>query len=96
MKVRFLEAACLELREAIVYYNAQRPGLGAAFREEVKATIKRIVQQPSSWHLMGGNIRRCQTNKFPYGIVYEYGSGEVVIIAVTHLHRRLGYWQDRS
>jgi hypothetical protein len=96
LKIRFISAAQEEFREAILYYNLQRPGLGATFREEVKAAIRRIVQQPLAWHLMGGNIRRCQTNRFPYGIIYESFPEEIVIIAVGHLHRSPLFWQERQ
>lgn len=95
MKVRFLEAARDEFREAILYYNVQSPGLGATFRDEVKAAVRRITKQPLAWHLMKGNIRRCQTSRFPYGIIYEPLPEEIVIIAVGHLHRSPLFWQDR-
>jgi toxin ParE2 len=94
LKVRFLETARLEFREAILYYNAQRPRLGSEFRDEVKATFKRIVQQPDAWHLMGGNIRRCQTRRFPYGVIYEPFPAEIVVVAIAHLHRKPDYWHE--
>jgi hypothetical protein len=95
LKVRFLAAAQEEFREAILYYNLQVPGLGATFRDEAKTAVRRITQQPFAWHLMGRNIRRCQTNRFPYGIIYEPLPDEIVIIAVAHLHRRPLFWQER-
>jgi toxin ParE2 len=96
LRVRFLATARQEFREAVLYYNAQRAWLGSEFRDEVKATTKRIVQQPLAWHLMGGNIRRCQTRRFPYGIIYEPLPEEIIVIAVAHLHRQPDFWNQRK
>jgi hypothetical protein len=41
MKVRFLEVARDELREAVRYYEAQRSGLGKEFRQRVVVPNRR-------------------------------------------------------
>jgi plasmid stabilization system protein ParE len=64
VNVRFLDAARNDLREAIMYYEAQRPGLGREFRDEVKATIERIAKLPEAWRLLSKNTRRCRTHRF--------------------------------
>ncbi len=42
----FHPEARLEYREAAVFYEERRPGLGAAFTVEVEATIGRILERP--------------------------------------------------
>ena len=52
-------------------YNAQRVRLGDEFRDEAWETIRRINDFPLAWHPLGGSIRRCQMQRFPYGLIYE-------------------------
>ena len=96
MKIRFLLPARGELREAVRYYNTQRPALGNEFRDEVWNTLLRIREFPRAWHVMGGNIRRCQMQRFPYGVIYQVSEQEIIVIAVAHLHREPDYWQARG
>ena len=70
--IRFLLPARRELTEAVNYYNAQRARLGDEFRDEVWATLARIKKLPDSWHALSDSIRRCPTNRFPYGIIYTF------------------------
>jgi plasmid stabilization system protein ParE len=93
--IQFLEAARDDLREAIRYYEAQRPGLGAEFRDEVRSALERIERFPEAWHPLSASTRRCRTHRFPYGIIYQVRPDEILIVAVAHLHRRPDYWKDR-
>jgi plasmid stabilization system protein ParE len=90
MNVRFLDIAQRELDEAVEYYNAESPGLGEQFLLEVLRTLERIKQYPEAWHPFTQNTRR-----FPYGVVYQILASELLIVAIAHLHREPGYWQDR-
>lgn len=95
MEIRFLEIAQRELDEAIEYYNAESPGVGEQFLLEVLSTLERIRQYPTAWHPYTQNTRRCQTRRFPYGVVDQILEAEILIVAVAHLHREPGYWQKR-
>jgi hypothetical protein len=77
MNIEFLEPATAELYEAIVFYNIQRQGLGLEFAKEVQDTIERIKQNPEAWATISTSkqARRCLTNRIPYGIIYQKGSG---------------------
>jgi plasmid stabilization system protein ParE len=97
MNIRFLEPAAAELYEAIVYYNIQRNGLGLEFAKEVEDTIERIKQNPEAWTTISTSkqARRCLTNRFPYGIIYQIRKNTILIVAVMHLKRRPQSWQSR-
>lgn len=95
MKIRFLLSARRELNGAVRYYDAQRVRLGEQFRDEAWETIRRIEDFPLAWHPLGGAIRRCQMQRFPYGIIYEPSELEIVVIAVAHLHQKPEYWRSR-
>lgn len=59
-------------------------------------TLQRILEFPLAWQPLGGFFRRCQMQRFPYGIVYEQTDAELIVVAVAHLHREPGYWQGRA
>jgi hypothetical protein len=95
VSVKYLRAARNELRNAIKYYNGQKDGLGIEFLSEVQATVKRIKQMPNAWHPIDNEIRRCQTKRFPYGVIYLLESKTLMIVAIAHLHREPDYWRNR-
>ncbi len=95
MRIRFLEIAAIELDEAIRYYNCEAPGLGDDFLTEVLKSLDLIARFPKSWHPCSKRTRRCQTRRFPYGVIYQIRAAEILIIAIAHLHRRPDYWRDR-
>jgi plasmid stabilization system protein ParE len=94
VNVRFLDVAEAELREAVAFYDAQRPGLGDEFREEVRATIERIRGLPEGWQPLSENTRRCRTKRFPFGVIYRAEGEDILIVAIAHLHREPGRWRD--
>jgi plasmid stabilization system protein ParE len=97
MNVEFLEPAAQEFYEAIVFYDIQRQGLGQEFAKEVEDTIERIKQNPEAWTTISSSkrARRCLTNRFPYGIIYQIRQDTLLIVAVWHQRRRPQAWQDR-
>lgn len=46
----FHPEARIEYREAAIFYDSRRPGLGAAFTLEVESTIQRIMEAPGRWY----------------------------------------------
>lgn len=95
MDIKYLAPAEAELLEAVAYYNSQSEGLGYEFAAEVKRTIGRIVQYPEAWTQLSNRTRRCRTNRFPYGVIYQIRSETLLIVAVMHLSRHPQSWQDR-
>jgi len=95
MKVNFLDVAEIELVEAIAYYNRQSEGLGYEFAAEVKRTLGRILQFPEAWAKLSRQTRRCRTNRFPYGIVYQVRDETILVVAIMNSHRDPKTWQDR-
>ena len=60
-----------ELNEAIAYYNECQIGLGLEFAKEVYLAIQNILSFPQAWAPLSANTRRCLTNFFPYGVIYQ-------------------------
>ena len=95
MEIIFLPPAKAELTDATSYYNMQSEGLGYEFAAEVKRTLERIVQYPDAWFKLSKRTRRCRTNRFPYGVIYQVRKEILLIVAVMHLSREPETWKSR-
>jgi hypothetical protein len=84
-----------ELFASIRYYEQFQRGLGMEFAREVHAAIQRILHFPEAWSKLSKNTRRCLTNRFPYGLIYQVAGGQMVVIAVMQMNRKPGYWRHR-
>jgi hypothetical protein len=69
--------------------------LGNAFRIDAVKAFRLIERNPLAWHPLTGNIRRYRLSRFPYGVVYAPDDGDILAVAVAHLHRAPSYWRDR-
>jgi len=95
MRFSFHPEALTEYRDAVHFYEEHRRGLGKAFVVEVEATIQRILESPERWRRISQNVRSCRTRTFPYAILYSIDEGAMLVMAVMHLRRKPGYWEDR-
>lgn len=95
MTFSFHPEADAEFQEAVGYYEGCESGLGWDFALEVHAAIQRILSHPAAWPVLDGDVRRCLTNRFPFGVLYSVESDGVFILAVMHLHRNPDYWKKR-
>ena len=86
MTYSFHPLAEKELNDAIAYYNECQDGLGIEFAKEVYKAIQIILQFPQAWSPLSKNTRRCITNRFPYGVIYQ---------AVMQLNKKPNYWHGR-
>ena len=96
MNYSFHPDAEKEFNEAIAYYNECQNGLGLEFVKEVYLAIQNILSFPRAWATLSSNTRRCLTNRFPYGVIYQVTDKEVFVIAVMHLNREHNYWKKRE
>lgn len=95
MKVKLLSVAEQELNEAFDYYNDQCQGLGYEFAAEIRSTIERIVNFPKAWTKISPRARRCFTNKFPFGVLYQICDDTILVIAIMHMKRDPIHWKKR-
>ena len=96
MRFRFHPDAELELNQAIDYYEERQEHLGLEFAQEIYASIHRIIDFPDAWQLITSKTRRCLTNRFPFGVVYQKLNNEIIIIAIMHQNQKPFYWKNRS
>ena len=96
MNYSFHPEAEAEFLGAIDFYEEHKKNLGLDFAAEVYAAIARAAEHPKAWPLVQGEIRRCQTTRFPYGVLYSQEPDIIFILAVMHLHRDPDYWKHRT
>jgi hypothetical protein len=100
MRYRFLLEARWDLFDVSDAYESQVPGLGADFGNQVEERVREITGQPRHWGrvqppVRGHEVRVAPVRRFPYLVIYEVTTSEVVIIAVTHVRRRGRHWRRR-
>ena len=96
MRVVLDPAAAAELREAAVFYEECREGLGKELLASVEAAFDAIARRPTLWRRLKGRFRRCLVHRFPYGVEYAVEDDVVYVAAVMHLKRKPGYWESRD
>jgi plasmid stabilization system protein ParE len=96
LAVSFNRLAEVELRETIVYYESEAPGLGRRFLSAVESALAEIQDHPLTGALLCDGVRRKQLGHFPYQLLYRVDEVEVRILAVMHKRRRPLYWAQRG
>ena len=95
MKYFFHPLAEQELYQAVDYYGKINRGLGIDFSKEVLAAIQRIRSYPEAWTQIDEATRRCLTHRFPFGILYRIEDNKIKIMAIHHMNKKPGYWDER-
>lgn len=93
-------AARSELRDAVIWYDDQKPGLGDRLTDEISAGLAFVSRSPGAAPLLRGpsivqQVRSKSITVFPYRIVYIVRDTEVIVVAYAHMRRRPGYWRKR-
>jgi plasmid stabilization system protein ParE len=97
MELHFDPAALDELVGAVDWYAARSDRAASMFTIEFGRAVLRLRESPLRWPTHQQGTRRIRLRRFPFAIVYRVvGLDELQVIAVTHLHRRPGYWRDRT
>lgn len=77
----------VDLKEAIQWYERQRPGLGADFLEEIDRAMDRLAGEPERYPLYYRGFRRMLTKRFPYRIFYRLEGDEIIVFRILHQKR---------
>lgn len=78
---------------AIGWYEAEHPGLGQRFADELEATYRRILEHPRLYQAVAEGLRRALVRRFPYVVFYTIERTSIVVVAVLHAHRDPEQWQ---
>jgi hypothetical protein len=92
----FVREALEEYREAAIWYESQRFGLGQEFADALEAGIREILRDPKRFQQVDGELRVFRMKRFPYRLIFRWlEKGHVTIFAVMHIRRRPDYWRER-
>ncbi len=95
MKVALDPLASAEMRDAALFYEGCRDGLGEEFLDAVELAFAKIAQRPMIWRILKGRFRRYLIHRFPYAVIYAIEDDTIYVAAIMHMKRKPDYWQDR-
>ena len=93
--VLFTAEAEADIDEAFRWYEAQRPGLGAAFLGALDVAVEAVGSRPATCAIIHRNTRRVLLPKFPYGLYYRMMDECILIVACIHAKRHPRTWRTR-
>lgn len=93
--IRFHPDADAEMVNAAVWYESQQEDLGKRFLTAVQDALNRMQLNPEIYPVVEGDVRRCLTKTFPFGVLFRIKPDAIAVMAVMHLHRDPDYWKDR-
>jgi plasmid stabilization system protein ParE len=88
-------AAREEFREAVLWYEDKRPGLGIDFLNTVKESIEHIEENPARYPVIHKELRRALVPRFPYQIIFTFRQDRLYIFAIIHSTRDPRVWKRR-
>ncbi len=94
--VRLQPDAEQDLADAAAWYEAQVPGLGHQFLDEILATFASVSNAPLIYPVVHRNTRRALAHRFPFGVYYRVEQKDVVVLAVMHGSRSPRRWKFRT
>lgn len=94
--IRFHPEAEVEMIDAAAWYEMQQEDLGKRFLSTVQDALNRIEIRPLLFPVVEGDVRRCLTKTFPFGVLFRITPGMIAVVAIMHLHREPTYWKHRT
>ena len=76
------EEAIFDIKEAYLYYEEQKIGLGNRFLYTLETYIERVQKNPEHYQVKRKPYREAFIKDFPYLIIYEIEANKVVVYAI--------------
>jgi plasmid stabilization system protein ParE len=78
----------VDMLAAASWYEAQRPGLGADFLDEITLLAHSLTDNALICAEVTEGVRRAPVRRFPYVLSYLVMESAVVVLSVLHMRRR--------
>ena len=75
--------------------QAQRPGLGPAFRRALDIAVTAVENHAEAYAVIHRSTRRVLLPRFPYGLYYRVLEQNIVMVACMHAKRHPRTWRSR-
>jgi plasmid stabilization system protein ParE len=96
VKSRLTPEAELDLIEAIRWYDERDQELGDDYLRRVYQCIASVERKPLLYPTVHRQMRRALVRRFPFQVLYEIESEEIIIYAIYHSARDPETWKQRS
>ena len=92
------DLAQLDLQEAYEWYETGNTGLGEEFLDSFEDTLTRIERNPLHASSIDETTRSATLKRFPYEVIYLINdlTFKISVIAISHQHRKPGWFKDRK
>ena len=87
MKLVVREESEQDIRAAMTWYAAQRPGLELEFLTALSEVFTFLLRWPENAQRITRTVRSFPMERFPYAIIHGTEQDTLVIIRVFHQHR---------
>lgn len=85
-----------DIESAFSWYEAEEPGLGWEFLDQLRVVYRRILENPLGYEEGRSSIRRGLMRQFPYAVYFSIEDETILILAVLHAARDPAEWQLRT
>ena len=94
--LRVRPEAEIDAFEAALWYESERIGLGGEFLGAVREVFGHVERFPNRFPIVSENTRRAMLHRFPFGVFFVVEDDAPTVIAIMHLHRDPGAWEQRG
>jgi plasmid stabilization system protein ParE len=91
-------AAKQDIREAALWYDTRKPGLGKQFTSAVRSKVAFLSRNPEAVSTRYDDVKTAILETFPFMIHYHVNetAGQLIIYAVLHTSRNPGVWPSKT
>lgn len=82
------DEALQEIRQAQLWYDVQRPGLGEQFRRDLRNSLSFVVKSAPGYAIRKDPYRAAVLERFPYIVWYAVEGPNIVVYRVRHAKQR--------
>ncbi len=94
--INISEAAEEDVREAFLWYEDKKEGLGMEFKLLFSQAVESIQSNPLKTQVRYANIRVFFLDRFPYGIHFKVTDHDVLIVSVFGTKEHPKKWTKRN
>lgn len=92
-KVKILQPAKHDIKQAATWYNSKQDGLGKRFTKELRKKISLIKDNPEISAIRFDNVRVAVLDVFPFVVHYIFDGSAILIVGIYHTSLSPNKWR---